>query len=90
MRSRLTKPVVVALRDVLAVVETLPAGTIVEFDAIPGRTEVASGEMRYTAMLQDLLDATRPPELCEAEVVEECVPHASARALLTIRRVEIK
>ena len=60
MTARLIKSIVVARQDVPSVVETLSAGTTVEFDLVDGITEVVSDGRSYLAMVKDLLEAAHP------------------------------
>jgi len=57
MVAKLVKPVVVTLKDVPSVLQTLPAGATVEFDATNGLLDVVCDEKHYSATLQDFLDA---------------------------------
>ena len=57
MIARLIEPIVVVRQDVPSVVETLSAGTTVDFDFVDGVTEVVCDGKAYVVMVKDLLEA---------------------------------
>jgi hypothetical protein len=61
MIAKLIKSVVVVRQDEPSVMETLPAGTIVDFDPADGVTEVVRDGKVYVVMVEDLLEAAEIP-----------------------------
>jgi len=62
MRAKLIKPVTAVLQDVPALLTTIPAGAVVEFQPTAqtgGVVGVTCEGKLYSALLVDLLDATR-------------------------------
>jgi hypothetical protein len=60
MIAKLIKPVEVVRQDEPSVMETLAAGTIVDFDPVPGMTEIVCDGKVYVVMVKDLLEAAHP------------------------------
>ena len=60
MIAKLIKPVEVVRQDEPSVMETLAAGTIVDFDPVEGVTEVVCDSKVYVVMVKDLLEAAHP------------------------------
>jgi hypothetical protein len=58
--AKLIKPVVIVRQDEPSMMETLAAGTIVDFDPVAGMTEVVCDGKVYVVMLKDLLEAAHP------------------------------
>ena len=65
MKLILTKTVIAVLKEVPAVLETLPAGATVEFCSSVRDVDLVEVEYngkRYNAMVTDLFDASHPAE----------------------------
>ena len=60
MTARLIKSIVAVRQDVPSVVETLSAGTAVDFDLLDGVNEVVCDGRSYLVMVKDLLEAAHP------------------------------
>ena len=58
--AKLVTPVVVVRQDEPSVMENLAAGTIVDFDPVPGMTEIVCDGNVYIVMVKDLLEAAHP------------------------------
>jgi hypothetical protein len=58
--AKLIKPVVVVRQDEPSVMETLAAGTIVDFDPEDGVTEIVCDGKVYIVMIKDLFEAAHP------------------------------
>jgi len=66
LTAKLLKPVVAALKDIPSNIATLPVGAGVEFHSTAygiGLVDVLCDGKRYSAMLQDLLDACSVEEV---------------------------